>query len=162
MYLRGYFHADAVMRSLLIVKTDETSYAFLCIFKTFVTLLPINDFRLQDAVHTFRYGIIRRLVIFSHTDVYLVFLQQIHIGIATILYTSVRVVSELSQILCTRLVNGHLKGMNGMFCFECFRQTPTHNLMRVGIRNQMQIAASVGKVYVGYITNPQPGATPDF
>ena len=143
------------MWSLIIVETDEASYAFLSIFKTLVTLLPINDFRLQDAVHTFRYGIVCRLVIFSHTDVYLVFLQQIHVGIATILYTSVRVVCELGKIVGTRLVNGHLKSMDSMFRFKRFRQTPTHNLMRIGVRNQMQIATSVSKVYVGYIANPQ-------
>ena len=57
--------------------------------------LPIEPFFLQYAVDPFGYGILPRVAIFRHADLYHILLQQLHIGIAAILHTTVRVVDEL-------------------------------------------------------------------
>ena len=97
VYLRGHLVADAAMRALLVVETDEAGYAVTGILLALESMLAVNDLGLKDTVHTLGYGIVRRLVIFCHADSYFVFKKFFRIGIATVLYTSVRVVDEVVQ-----------------------------------------------------------------
>lgn len=111
VYLRGHLVADAAMRALIVVETYESGDAFIGILLALESMLAVNDLGLKDTVRTLGYGIVRRLVIFSHADSYSVFKKLFRIGVATVLYTSVRVVDEVVQFFFRSLFHCHLERM---------------------------------------------------
>jgi hypothetical protein len=60
---------------------------------------PVSHSVFMNAVHAFRYGIVRRLVVLCHADGYMVLIQTFHIGIAAVLYASVGVMDKTVQIV---------------------------------------------------------------
>ena len=154
VYLRGHLVADAAMRALLVVETDEAGYAVTGILLALESMLAVNDLGLKDTVHTLGYGIVRRLVIFCHADSYFVFKKFFRIGIATVLYTSVRVVDEVVQFFFRSLFHCHLERKERVLCLQRIRQAPADYLVRIGIRDKVQIAASVHEIYVCYVADP--------
>lgn len=68
MSLRRDLVANASMRSLLIVELDKLSNTLLCILDALEAMFSVDDLRLQNTIHTFCYGIVRRLIVLSHAD----------------------------------------------------------------------------------------------
>ncbi len=56
------------MRSFRVVELYDAGHEFLGIFKIMGRVHPIKPFLLDDAVHPFRYGIVRRPVVLRHAD----------------------------------------------------------------------------------------------
>ena len=154
MYLRRDLHAYAAMRTFVVIEVNERGYPALSVSKADETLLSIDDFRLQRAVDAFGNGIVGRIIIFRHTDSYMVIHKQVYILITTILYSSIRMVDQSIQCALSRRFYSHFQSLDRMCCMKRFGQTPAHNLAGLGIRNQMQITTSVQRVNVCYITNP--------
>ena len=66
MCLRGHLVADAHVRTMVIIEMYEPWDEVLRILKCGKLLLRINPFHLQYAIETFRYGIVRRFIVFRH------------------------------------------------------------------------------------------------
>ena len=98
---------------------------------------PVEPFFLQDSVDSFSYCIFPGVSVFGHADLYTVFLEQIHIGMATILYTTIRVVNKLMTL--RKFFQSHLQGIQRTFHPKGFRQEPSYNLMRIHVSYQTQI-----------------------
>ena len=96
MCLRRNFHSNTAMRTFVVIEVNEWSYPAFCIIKTGEALFPINDLRFQCTIDTFGDGIVYRVVVFCHTDTYAIATELVYIVITAVLYTSVRVMDQLS------------------------------------------------------------------
>ena len=129
MHLGRHLVSDAAMGTLLVVETDEAGYAFTGILLALESVLAIDDFGLQYAVHTLGYGIVRWLVIFCHADSYSMFKKFFRISIATVLHTSVRVVYEVVELFLRGLFHSHLERLERVLCLQRIRQAPADYLV---------------------------------
>lgn len=93
MHLRRHLVADTAMRALFVIETDETGYAVTGVLLALESVLAIDDLGFEDSIHALGDGIVRRLVIFCHTDSYSMSKKLFRISIAAVLYTSVRMVN---------------------------------------------------------------------
>lgn len=158
VYLRGCLHADAVVRTGVIIEEDKAGYALQRIPVRLKAAFTVDDLRLEDAVHTLRNSVISGFVILCHADSYTILLQFVRIGVAAVLYSPVRVVDESFQLVCRSLAYSHTQSLQSVLGLQCRGQAPAHNLVRVCIRHQMQVAAVVHQVNVCNITDPEPGS----
>ena len=62
---------------------------------------------------------------------------------------------ESFQLICRGLRDGHAEGLKRVFRLQRIRQAPAHDLVRVGIRHQMQIAAAIHQVDVRDVAHPE-------
>ena len=155
MCLRGGFHADAGMRPLLVVEADERADALPCVLQALEAALAVDDLGLEDAVHTLGYGVVRGLVVLRHRDADAVPLQLVRIGITTVLYAPVGVVDEVPQLLGRCLRDGHSESLERVFRLQRLGEAPAHNLSRVGVRHEVQVAAALHEVYVRNVAHPE-------
>ena len=155
MSLRGSLHADTGVWTSVVIEGDEAGYALQCVMVRLEAFLTIDHLRLEDAVHTLCNGIVGGLVILRHTDIDAVPFQFGRIVVTAVLYASVRVMDESFQLICRSLRDGHVEGLERMFRLERPGQAPAYNLVRVGVRHQMQIAAAVHEVDVRDVAHPQ-------
>ena len=84
----------ASMRSFVIVEVYDGSYQSSCFFKIMRTFHLIKPFLLDDAVHTFCYGIICRLIVLRHADGGIDSLQMFYIQVTAVLYTTVGMMNQ--------------------------------------------------------------------
>ena len=155
MYLRGRLHADAGMWAGVVVECDKAGYTLQRVLIRLEASLAVDDLGLEDAVHTFCDGIVRGLVVLRHRDPDAVLLQLVRIGVAAVLYAPVRVMDEPLEFIGCSLSYGHPKSLHRVFCLQCLRQAPAHDLVRVGVRNQVQVAAVVHQVDVRDVAYPE-------
>ena len=155
MCLGRCLHADAGVRAGFVVEADETGYALQCILIRLEALLTVDDLSLEYAVHTLSYGVVGRFVVLRHADFDAVFLQFVRIGVTAVLHASVRVMDKPPEFIGRSLRNGHPKGLKRIFRFQRVREAPAHDLVRVGIRHQMQVATVVHQVDVRDIAHPE-------
>ena len=80
---------------------------------------------------------------------------QLYGRVAVVLYASVRVVDEPSQLVGRSLRDGHPEGLQRVFRLQRLGQAPAHYLMQVGIRHQVQVAAVVRQVDILDVAHPQ-------
>ena len=151
---RGRLHADAGVRALVVVEADEGGDTLTCVLDGLEAPLAVDDLCLQYTVHTLCNGVVSWLVVLRHGDSDTVLLQFVRIGIAAVLYAPVRVMDETLQFIGCSLFYGHLESFQRIFCLQCVREAPAYDLMRVGIRYQMQVAAAVHKVDVRDVAHP--------
>ena len=111
MHLCGHLHPQTVVRSLVIVESYVSAYAAACLFHVPVPLFPIHDLSLYRSVDTFSYGIVRRLVVFSHADADMMPVQLSDICITAVLYAPVRVVYKSLKVIPACLRNCHAQGV---------------------------------------------------
>ena len=103
--------SDTVVRPPTIVEYDEALNLFHCFLKRIKTpILTIYALVLDSAVHTLCKGVVSRFVVLGHRYLYTIFLQFLHIQVAAILDTTVRVVDEPREVASTCLFNGHAEG----------------------------------------------------
>ena len=81
-------------------------------------------------------------------------LQFFHIEVAAVLYTPVGVMDESRQVVATDLFYGHAECPERKDCRQRFRQTPADDLLRVCIRDEVQVAASIVSPDVSGIAIP--------
>ncbi len=155
MHLRRHLHAYAVVRTLLVVELDEAREALLCVLDGLETALAVDYLRLEDAVHALRYGVVCGLVVLRHAYPDTIPVQFVRIGATAVLYASVRVVDEPLQLIGCRLSYGHAQGLQRILCLQRVGEAPAHDLARVGVRHQVEVAAAVHKVYIGDVAHPQ-------
>jgi len=138
-----------------VIEGNESGYALQCVLVRLKALLAVDYLRLEYAVHTLRYGVVGGLVVLRHADLDAVLLQFVRIGGTTVLYTSVRVMDEPFQLISRSLRDGHPESLQRVLCLQRLRQAPAYDLVRVGVRHQMQIAAVVHQVDVRDVAHPQ-------
>ena len=68
VYLRGDFHANAGMRTLLVVELYEASNTFFRVLVVLEAVLTIDDLSFEYSVYTLCNGVVRRLVVLCHRD----------------------------------------------------------------------------------------------
>ena len=141
MSLRGRLHADAGVRTGIVVEGNEGGYALQCVLVRLEALLAVDDLRLEYAVHTLCYGVVSGLVVLRHANVDAILPEFVRIGVTALLYASVRVVDEPLQLISRSLRDGHPESLQRVLCLQRLRQAPAHDLVRVGVRHQIQIAA---------------------
>ena len=155
MYLCGCLHADAVVRTGVVIEEDEAGYALQRIPVRLKAAFTVDDLRLEDAVHALCNGVVGGLVILRHADSHTILLQFVRIGVAAVLYAPVRVVDESLQLIGRSLAYSHTQGLQGVPGFQCLGQAPAHDLVRVCIRHQVQVAAVIHQVDVCNIADPK-------
>ena len=143
------------MRAGVVVEADEAGYALLCVVARLEAFLAVDDLGLEDAVHTLCDGVVGGFVVLRHADPDAVPLQFVRIGIAAVLHASVRVVDEPFQLVCRGLRDGHAEGRERVLRLQRPGQAPAHDLVRVGVRHQVQVAAAVHKVDVRDVAHPE-------
>ncbi len=147
------------MRACVVVEADEAGYALQRVVIRLEAFLAVDDLGLENAVHTLCNGIVGGLVVLRHADPDAVPLQLVRIGIAAVLYASVGVVDEPFQLIGRRLRDGHPEGLQRVFRLQRIREAPTHDLVRVGIRDEVQVAAAIHEVDVRDVAHPEPVGT---
>ena len=148
--------SDAVVRPPAVIEDDEALYLFQSLLIRLKTpVLTVYALALDRAVHTLCYGIVSGFVVLRHRDLYAVFLQFLHIEVTTVLDAAIRVVDESGEATSTSLFYGHAEGFEREDSSQRFCQAPANYFLRVGIRYEMQIAASASDVNIGYIALPQ-------
>jgi len=155
MSLSGSLHADAGVWAGVVIEGDEAGYTLQRIMVRLEALLAVDHLRLEDAVNTLRNSVISGFVVLRHADFDAVLLQFVRIGITAVLYASVRVMDESFQLICRSLRDGHVEGLERMFRLERPGQAPSHNLVRVGVRHQVKVAAVVYQVDVRDVAHPE-------
>ena len=148
-------HADAGMRTPVVVEADEGGYALPCVLKALEAALAVYDLRLEDSVHTLGDGVVGGLVVFRHAYPYAVLPQFVCIGVAAVLNATVRVMGEPPQLIGRSLRDGHPQSLHGVLRLQRLGEAPAHDLVRVGIRHQVQVAAAVHKVDVRDVAYPE-------
>ena len=143
------------MWASVVVEGDETGYTLQRVLVRLEAPLAVDDLGLQYAVHTLRYGVVRRLVVLRHAYPYTILFQFVRIGVAAVLYASVRVMDESFQLICRSLRDGHPEGLERVFRLQRLGQTPSHDLVRIGIRHQVQVTAVVNQVDVRDVAYPE-------
>ena len=118
-------------------------------------MFSIDYLCLEDSIHTLCYGVVRGFVVLCHADPDAVSLQFVCIGIAAVLYAPIRVVDKMMQLIGRGLRDGHSESLERVLRLQCLRETPANDLVRVGVRHQMQIAAAVHEVDVRDVAHPQ-------
>ena len=89
----GSLQSDAVVRTLTIVEGNEAVNLLQCFLKRIKTsFLTVYALTLDDAVHALCKGIVGGFVVLRHRDLYAILLQFLHIEVAAVLDTAVRVV----------------------------------------------------------------------
>ena len=146
----------AHVRASAVVESDEAADVFQSIFicrKT--SFLAVYALALDDAVHTLGNAVVGGLVVLGHRYQDAVLLQLLHIQVAAVLHTAVGVVDESREVVPSGLFYCHAECLEGENSRKRIGQAPAHNLVRVGIRDQVQVAASVLKIDVGDVAHPQ-------
>ncbi len=155
MCLRRRLHADAGVRAGVVVEGDEAGYAVQRVLVRLEALLPVDHLRLEYTVDTLRNGVVRGLVVLRHAGPDAVRLQFVRIGIAAVLHASVRVVDESFQLVCRGLRDGHAEGLERVLRLQRLGQAPAHDLVRIGVRHQVQVAAVANQVDVRDVAHPE-------
>ena len=82
--------ADAVVRTLAVVEVDKPPNLLQGLLKRLKTpVLTVYALALDDAVHALSKGIVGRLIVLRHRDLYPVLLQLFHIEVAAVLDAAV-------------------------------------------------------------------------
>jgi hypothetical protein len=143
------------MRTVIVVERNNAlrlSLGFCNICKLFT---PFEPFCLQNAVHPLRYCIVSRLVVLRHTDGYMMVLQTFHIGIAAVLYASVRVMDQTAQILFPCTAYRHFQRPYRIGGMKTWGKRPSYYLVGIGISHQMKVADALLQIYIGYVAYPK-------
>ena len=155
MSLSGSLHADAGVWAGVVIEGDEAGYTLQRIMVRLEALLAVDHLRLEDAVNTLRNSVISGFVVLRHADFDTVLLQFVRVGITAVLYASVRVMDESFQLICRSLRDGHPEGLERVFRLQRLGQAPAHDLVRIGIRHQVQVTAVVNQVDVRDVAYPE-------
>ena len=110
VYLCGHLHPKTIVWALVVVEGYVPAQALACLCNVPVPLLPIYDLGLYRSVDTLGYGIVRRLVVFSHADADIVPVQLTNICITAVLYPPVRVVYKSLKVVPASLLYCHAQG----------------------------------------------------
>ena len=147
-------HSDAHVRSLEVVEFDERSYHCFCLADVGEALPWIYEFLFDNAVSSFGNGIVGRFVVLGHAYDDVVPLQLVDIFSAAVLGSPVGVVHESRQIVLSRLPDGHPERGEGEHGHQRVGKAPSHDHVGVGVRYQVQVAASVFEADVRYVGDP--------
>lgn len=152
----GSLHADAHMRPTVVVKVDKLRNLTFRVLPVLETLrLDIDPLCLDGSVHPLRHGVVGGPVVLRHADSDAVFLEFAHIQVAAVLYAPVRVVDQSFEIVPARLCDGHPEGFQREEGTERGGKRPAYYLVGIAVGHQMQVAASLVRVDVGYVAYPQ-------
>ena len=103
--------SDAVVRALAVVEEYEPLYLLQRLLVRVETpVLTICALTLDDAVHALCKGIVGGFVVLRHRYLYAMFLQFLHIKVATVLDAAIRVVDESGEVTSSGLFDGHAEG----------------------------------------------------
>ena len=155
MYLRRSLHADTVVWTGIVIEEDEAGDTLQRILIRLKTTFTVDYLRLEDSVHTLGNSVVRGLVVLRHTYLYMILLQFVRIVVAAVLYASVRVMDEPFQFISRSLRDGHSERLECVLCLQRLGQAPAHNLVRVGIRHHVQVAAVTNKVDIRDVAHPK-------
>ena len=160
MHYGRYLVADAHVGAPVVVEVNVALYHPVCVLKGVEALLTVDTFHLYLPVDTLGYGVVGGIIVLTHGDGYLMRLEHGHVGIAAILYAAVGVVDESLEPFAAGhghgLFNGHPKCLHRDGCLERPGQCPAHNLVRVGISDQVQVAyVAASKGDIGDIGYPK-------
>ena len=148
-------HVVAHVGPFLVVERNDPPQLFFRFLHVSELLHPVEPFALQDAVHAFRHGIVRGLVVLRHADGYMMAFQTFHIGVATVLYAPVGVMDQPLQVVFPGAGYRHLQCLYRIYGMKAGGQSPAYYLAGIGIRHQVQIAGVVLHVYIGYVAYPK-------
>ena len=154
MCLRGCKHSYTPVEALLVVEPDEPTYAVTCLVDVAKATGWIDEFLLDDTVDAFCNSVVRRIIVFRHAYQCATGFQFEHVSIGTILDAPVGVMYQPGQVVTSLSYSLH-QGLHRVTGLQAFRETPAYNLVRVGVCDQMQIAAVFFNFNIGYITDPQ-------
>lgn len=80
---------------MLIIKINELPYLYFCFFNiTKINLTIVRKLLLDRSVYPLRYRIFQRVAGLCHADLYLLFLQEFYIRMATVLHSPVAVMNQ--------------------------------------------------------------------
>jgi len=114
----------------------------------------VQPFHLQDAIGSFGYGILKRVPALRHTDGNTVLLQLCDILIAAVLTPPVGVVDK---VICRTVVyglQGHPEGFQRVSGLQGGADRPSHDLVRVRIRYERQVAYAFVSLNIRYVAHP--------
>ena len=143
------------MWPFVIVELNDVCHQQSCFFKVMRTFHFIKPFLLDDAVHAFCYGIVRRLVVLRHADGGIDSSQMLYVLITAILYAAVGMMNQSVQSQICDFFDAHIQGCHGIGGDKAVGQCPPDNLMGKRICQQMQINNSCICLYIGDVSHPQ-------
>ena len=152
----GSLQSDAVVGTLTIVEGNEATYLLQSLFICLETpFLAVYTLTLNNTIYALRKSIVGRLVVLCHRYPYAMFLQLLHVEVAAVLDAAVRVVDESGEVASTGLFYGHAEGFEREDRCQGFCQAPANDLLRIGVRHEVQVAASTCEIDVGDVALPQ-------
>lgn len=115
----------------------------------------IEQLAFDDAIDALGNSIVRRFVVFGHTNPGTQAVEISRVLIAAVLTASVRMMYQSGKVALTAITDSHLKCFQRVFGLQSIRDTPAQNLMRVAIRNHMQVTHTGLCINVCDIRRPQ-------
>ena len=152
---RRYLVADTHMRSSVVVEMYKPSDYVPCVLQAVEGFPRVDGFILDYAVGPFRNGVVCRIVVFGHAYFYSMCLERAHIVVAAVLHATVRVVYKAFQRYASGLRDSLLEDIYGDGGTQCPGKHPSNDLVRIGVRYQMQIAHVPAVEHdIGDVRNP--------
>ena len=115
----------------------------------------IKPFLLDDAVHTFCYGIICRLIVLRHADGGIDSFQMFYVQITAVLYTSIGMMNQSLKSYIWDFFDAHIQGCHGIGGDKAVREDPSDDFMGKGIREQMKVDNSHIRIDISNVGHPQ-------
>ena len=151
-----YLVADAHVRTVIVVEVYEPSDDVPCVPDAVEGLPGVDGFSLDDTIGALCDGVVRRCIVFGHTDSDVMAPKYTDITVTAVLHTTVRVVYKSFQRYTTGLRDGLSERLDGHGGTQRARQFPSYNHAGIGIRYQMKIAyVTVTEHNVGDVRYPQ-------
>ena len=134
-----YLVSDAHVRTVVVVEVYEPSYDVPCVPDAVERLPGVDGFSLDDTIGALCDGVVRRVIVFGHTDSDVMAFKYTDIVVTAVLHSTVRVVYKSFQGYAASLRNGLFECLDGHGGTQRVSQFPSYDLAGVGIRYQMQV-----------------------
>ena len=141
------------MRAFVVVEVYYVVQLALAVLKV-SKFHMIEPFRLEYAIGTLGYGVLKRVSALCHAYPHAMACQQLYIRARAVLGAAVGVVDELRLAVPRHICQSHLESVYRIDCFKCLPQRPAHNLSGVGIGDERQVAHTGACLNVGYVADP--------
>ena len=146
-------HPYAHVRPLFVVEADYP-FQFLAAFLARWERHLVQPFRFQDSVCAFCNRILKRVATLRHADPDVVFLEIVHVFVAAVLAAPVAMVYQGVSLPGRHGGDSHAERFQRVSGLQRRAKRPAHDLVRVGVGQERQVAYALVRLHVGDVRHP--------
>lgn len=149
------------MRSLIVVEVN--GYAHGILYLLYGEELHVHEqLVLYGVVDAFCHGIVLRVAVLRHADLYLPMFQYVCICVAGVLYAAVRVMGQVVGCPASKSFQCLVESLEGVSCLQSCPNAGSNDFLRVVVCYQGEVAEVIHALfliqpegYVCYVAYPQ-------